>query len=101
MERGAKTRGHSAVFVLFALRSTLFAPLTTHHCFFPVSFIELHSASAFSFLAAASLPEELAERAAELEMPALALVDRDGVYGAPRFYKAARKHGIRASSVPS
>ncbi len=58
-------------------------------------FSPLHTASAFSFLAGASLPEELAERAAELEMPALALVDRDGVYGAPRFEKAARKLGVR------
>ena len=52
-------------------------------------YIELHSASAFSFLEGASLPETLVERAAALGYPALALLDRDGVYGAPRFHKAA------------
>ena len=58
--------------------------------------IELHARSAFSFLEGASTPEELAGRAAELDMPALALLDRDGVYGAPRFHMAAKKLGIRA-----
>jgi error-prone DNA polymerase len=48
--------------------------------------IELHCASAFSFLEAASLPETLVDRAAALGYPALALLDRDGVYGAPRFH---------------
>ena len=56
-------------------------------------YAELHCASAFSFLAGASLPEDLIERAAELELPAVALIDRNGVYGAPRFYKAARAAG--------
>jgi len=59
-------------------------------------FIELHAQSAFSFLEAAEQPETLAEAAARLEMPALALVDRDGVYGAPRFYRAMTKLGLRA-----
>jgi len=58
-------------------------------------YIELHCASAFSFLEGASLPETLAERAAALGYTALALVDRDGVYGAPRFHKAALRAGIR------
>jgi error-prone DNA polymerase len=58
-------------------------------------YVELHAASAFSFLRASSLPEELVERAAELGYPALALLDRDGVSGAPRFFKAARRVGIR------
>ena len=57
--------------------------------------VELHAASAFSFLRASSLPEDLVERAAELGYTALALVDRDGVSGAPRFFKAARAAGIR------
>ena len=61
-------------------------------------FIELHAASAFSFLEAASLPETLVERAAALGYPALALVDRDGVYGAPRFHKAARAAGTPGRS---
>ena len=57
-------------------------------------FVELHARSAFSFLEAAALPEALAERAALLEQPALALLDRDGLYGAPRFYRAATRVGI-------
>ena len=57
---------------------------------------ELRAASAFSFLDASSLPEDLVARAAELELPAVALVDRAGVYGAPRFYKAAKEAGVRA-----
>src|SRR5256885_5910218 len=58
-------------------------------------YIELHTASAFSFLQGASLPEALVDRAAELGYPALALLDRDGVYGAPRFHKAATAAGIK------
>jgi error-prone DNA polymerase len=58
-------------------------------------YAELHARSAFSFLQAASLPEALVERAAHLGMEAVALLDRDGVYGAPRFYRAARKLGLR------
>src|SRR3989449_8118602 len=57
-------------------------------------YIELHTASAFSFLQGASLPEALVDRAADLGYPALALLDRDGVYGAPRFHKAALAAGI-------
>lgn len=59
-------------------------------------FIELHASSAFSFLEGASLPEALVDRAASLGYPALALVDRDGVYGAPRFHKAAKAAGLKA-----
>jgi error-prone DNA polymerase len=59
-------------------------------------YIELHAASAFSFLQGASLPETLVDRAAALGYPALALLDADGVYGAPRFHKAAKQAGIRA-----
>ncbi len=60
------------------------------------AYAELHTASAFSFLDGASLPEDLVQRAVELELPAVALVERNGVYGAPRFHQAARKAGIRA-----
>ena len=60
-----------------------------------MSYIELHASSAFSFLEASSLPEELVQEAARLDYPALALLDRDGVYGAPRFYKACRQAGLR------
>ncbi len=59
-------------------------------------YIELHAASAFSFLQGASLPEALVARAAALGYPALALLDADGVYGAPRFHKAATSAGLRA-----
>jgi error-prone DNA polymerase len=59
-------------------------------------FIELHARSAFSFLEGSSLPEDLIAACACLHMPAMALLDRDGVYGAPRFYMAANKAGIKA-----
>src|SRR6266480_5593741 len=59
------------------------------------SYVELHACSAFSFLRGGSFPEHLAEVAAELEMPAMALLDRNGVYGAQRFSVAAREHGVR------
>src|SRR6188768_960974 len=58
-------------------------------------YIELHTSSAFSFLRAASLPEALVDRAATLGYSAVALLDRDGVSGAPRFHKAALAAGIR------
>jgi len=59
-------------------------------------FVELHARSAFSFLEGCSLPEELAAGCAELGMPAMAVVDRNGVYGSPRFHLAADKVGIKA-----
>src|SRR5437763_3593127 len=60
-----------------------------------MSYCELHCCSAFSFLRGGSFPEQLAEVAAELEMPAMALIDRNGVYGAQRFSVTAREHGVR------
>jgi len=60
-----------------------------------MSYIELHACSAFSFLRGGSFPEQLAEVAAKLKMPAMALLDRDGVYGAQRFSVAAREHHVR------
>ena len=59
-------------------------------------YIELHARSAFSFLEGASTPEELIGACSELEMPAMALLDRDGVYGAARFHLAAKKIRIKA-----
>jgi error-prone DNA polymerase len=59
-------------------------------------YIELHTSSAFSFLDGASLPGTLIDRAAALNYPALALLDRDGLYGAPQFYRAAKAAGIKA-----
>jgi error-prone DNA polymerase len=58
-------------------------------------YVELHACSAFSFLRGGSFPEQIAETAAELKMPAMALLDRNGVYGAQRFAVAAREHGVR------
>ena len=60
-----------------------------------MSYIELHACSAFSFLRGASFPEQLAETAAELAMPAMALLDRNGVYGAQRLSVVAREQNIR------
>jgi len=62
----------------------------------PANYVELHARSAFSFLRGGSLPEQLAAAAAAVGLPALALCDRDGVYGAPRLYHAGREHGLRA-----
>ncbi len=59
-------------------------------------YAELRTASAFSFLDGSSPPEDLISRAAELGLPAVALADHNGVYGAPRFYRAAREAGIKA-----
>ena len=59
-------------------------------------YVELHARSAFSFLRGASQPELLAETAARQGLSALALCDRNGVYGAPRFYTAAKEQGLRA-----
>src|SRR5213594_200226 len=57
-------------------------------------FVELHAQSAFSFLEGADLPETLVAEAVRLDMHALALVDRDGLYGAPRFHRAATAAGL-------
>ena len=62
----------------------------------PRDYIELRARSAFSFLEACSNPEDLVEAAAEQGHEILALADRDGVSGAPRFHKAARQAGLRA-----
>ena len=60
-----------------------------------MSYIELHSRSAFSFLRGASMPETLAAQAANLGLQAMAVTDRDGLYSTPRFHAAARTHGMR------
>ena len=59
-------------------------------------FIELHARSAFSFLEGSSLPEELIGVCSHYGMPAMALLDTDGVYGAPRFHLAANKAKLKA-----
>ncbi len=60
------------------------------------SYVELHARSAFSFLRGAALPEHLAEQAAKLKLSAMAVCDRDGLYGAPRFYGKGREFGVRS-----
>src|SRR5437764_1400313 len=60
-----------------------------------MAYVNLHACSAFSFLRGGSFPEQLAESAAHLKMPAMALLDRNGVYGAQRFSVAAREKSVR------
>lgn len=61
-----------------------------------MTYVELHARSAFSFLEGGSVPEELIATSLALDMPAMALLDRDGVYGAPRFHLSAKKNGLKA-----
>jgi error-prone DNA polymerase len=62
-------------------------------------YVELHAASAFSFLEGASQPDKLVERAVELEMKAMALLDRNGVYGSARFHTSAMAKRSAVSSI--
>ena len=59
-------------------------------------YIELHASSAFSFLAGASAPEDLIECAFSLDMPSIALADRNGLYGVGRFHHATKDNQIKA-----
>lgn len=59
-------------------------------------YVELHARSAFSFLEGASLPEAMTQQAANLELPGLAILDRDSLYGSPRLYTTAKKLGLRS-----
>lgn len=59
-------------------------------------YVELHARSAFSFLRGGSSPEDLIREAGRLQLPALALCDRDGVYGAVRAHMTAKEAGLRA-----
>jgi error-prone DNA polymerase len=59
-------------------------------------YIELHASSAFSFLSGSSEPESFIERAVEIEMPAMALADRNGLYGAARFHTSATHNQVKA-----
>src|SRR3954453_23924830 len=58
-------------------------------------YVELHARSAFSFLEGASSPEEMAAVCAELGMPAMALLDSNGVYGTARLHTAMKRLGLR------
>ena len=57
---------------------------------------ELRAASSFYFLNGATLPEDLIHHAIQNDIPAMAIIDKDGFYGAPRFFTAARKNGVKA-----
>ena len=61
-----------------------------------MTYVELHARSAFSFLEGASLPEALVARCAELDSPAMAILDRNSLSGAVRFHQQAHKSGVRA-----
>ena len=67
--------------------------LTRNHA---EDYIELHASSAFSFLEAASAPESYVERALEINMPAMALTDRNGLYGVARFHTSAKNNEVKA-----
>ncbi len=60
-----------------------------------MSYVELHARSAFSFLRGGSRPEKLAAIAASNELAAVAVCDRDGVYGSPLFTRSAKEAGVR------
>src|ERR1043166_2241306 len=70
--------------------------LPTAHCSLPTQYVELHARSAFSFLRGAATPEELMAVCSELKMPAMALLDNDGLYGAARFHLAGKKLDVKA-----
>ncbi len=61
-----------------------------------MSYVELHSHSAFSFGDGASSPQELAEAAAARGYEAMAITDHDGVWGAMEFAQACEPLGVRA-----
>jgi len=61
-----------------------------------MQYVELHARSAFSFLEGGSLPEIVDDHCAGLGLPAMALLDRNGFYGSPRFHMAGEKMGLRA-----
>ena len=61
----------------------------------PPDYVELHCHTNFSLRDGASHPHELAKRAKELGMKALAVTDHDGLYGIVRFWKACQAEGIR------
>src|SRR6266849_882618 len=90
-----RTGNLELIFIKKAVLSSRFSVLSNGFAE-NLMYIEFHARSAFSFLEGASLPESLIETCANLGMPAMALLDRDGVYGAPRFYMAAKKAGIKA-----
>ena len=61
----------------------------------PDGFVHLDVRSFFSLKEGAFSPEAFARRAAELHLPSVALVDRDGLYGTARFVDACEREGVR------
>jgi len=59
-------------------------------------YVEFHARSAFTFLEGASLPEDLVAACSQNEIPAMALLDRNGFYGSPRFHLRAKQMKIKA-----
>src|SRR5213595_3883751 len=90
-----RTGNLEMIFIKKAVLSSRFSVLSNGFAE-NLMYIEFHARSAFSFLEGASLPESLIETCANLGITAMALLDRDGVYGAPRFHMAAKKSGIKA-----
>ena len=60
-----------------------------------VDYVELHTHSYYSFLDGTSSPQALVQQAAKLEMPAIALTDHNGLYGAIPFTQAAQEFGVQ------
>lgn len=60
-----------------------------------MNFVHLHVHSQYSFLDGVSRIKELTARAAAMGMPALALTDINGLYGAIEFYQMARNYKIK------
>ncbi len=61
----------------------------------PIPYCELHTHSCFSLLDGVPFPEELAGRAAELGLGAIALTDHDSLYGLVPFYLRAQSLGVK------
>src|SRR4051812_16161083 len=61
-----------------------------------MEYVELHGRSAFSFLEGASVPEALAYACAEQQLPAMALLDRNGLYGSARFHLITKSNKIKS-----
>ncbi|MGE5049754.1 MAG: DNA polymerase III subunit alpha [Deltaproteobacteria bacterium] len=84
-----------ASFAAARLGSSTAPPRARRHAAGPSDYVELHARSAFSFLRASSLPEDLAHAAAAKGHAVFGLADVGGVYGTPRFHAAARREGVR------
>src|SRR5260370_42380226 len=61
-----------------------------------MQYVERHARSAFRFLEGASPPEALAYACFEKQLPAMALLDRNGLYGSHRFHFAVKANKIKS-----